>query len=332
MQSNLVLTATFVTNSYAAAAGSYNGLFYRPAAVNEETSGMVENLVLQKTGVFTGKLLTAGTNYHFAGKLDASGQAAFPAGPLQLNLALNSAALQMTGTVAGPTWTSDLTADFAANVLPSAEYSAFFSPTANVSTNSPPGDGYALVTNHEGMATLSGALADGTHYNETVAVARTGDVPVYASLTSGGLLLGWMNLTNLQAAAPSNTLTWIKPRTASPARYTNGFTNVLSVAGSVWETPAISLTGGILIISNAALLLDFTNVAVSGNTLANSGPFPANSLTGSINPKSGLLTLVFDGGEGPATNIAWAALVRNTTNAGGFFLTASNAGAVIFRP
>jgi uncharacterized repeat protein (TIGR03803 family) len=333
MQSNLVLTATFATNFYAAAAGSYNGLFYRSAAVSEETSGMVENLVLQKTGVFSGKLLTAGTNYHLAARLDASGRAAFPVGPLQLALALDSAALRITGTVAGSTWMSDLTADLAANVLPSAEYTLLFSPTANVSTNSPPGDGYALVASHAGMVTLSGALADGTRYNESVPVSRAGDVPVYASLTNNGLFLGWINLTNLQAAAPANTLTWIKARAPSPARYTNGFAHVLSVAGGVWEyPPAISLTGGTLILSNTAFLLDFTNVAVSGNALRNLGPFPTNSLTGSINPRTGLLTLVFDNGNGHATNIAWAALVQNTTNAGGFFLTPTNAGAVTLRP
>ena len=333
MQSNLVLTATFVTNFYPSVAGSYNGLFYRPSAVSGETSGMLENLVLQKTGVFSGKLLTAGTNYAFAGKLDAAGHAALPVGPLQLNLVLDRAAMQITGTVAGSTWESDLTADFAANTWASGEYTMFFASTADVSTNSPPGDGYALMTNHAGTVTLSGALADGTPCNESAPISRAGDVPVYVTLTNGGLLLGWVNLTNLQAPAPSNTLTWIKSPASAPARYTNGFADVLAVTGGVWfSAPAFSLPHGTLLISNPPLVLAFTNVAVSGNTLTNLGPFPTNSLTGSIDARSGLLTLLFDGGNGQATNKAWAALVESTTNAGGFFLTSSNAGAVTLRP
>ena len=129
--------------------------------------------------------------------------------------------------------------------------------------------------------------------------------------TDAGLLLGWINLTNLQAAAPANALTWIKQKqlSLSPALYTNGFTNILSVQGALWTNPpaktsAISLTNGQLVISNTGLFLAFTNIVVSNNTLTNLGVLPTNSLTGSINPKTGLLTLAFADGNGRATNSA----------------------------
>jgi uncharacterized repeat protein (TIGR03803 family) len=343
MQSNLVLTVTFVTNFFPVAAGTYNGLFFPADGVSEETSGMLYNLVLRKTGAFSGQFLTSGTNYHIAAKFDASGQAAFSAGPLQVGLTLDIVTPQIAGTVSDSQFTANLTADLSSNALPSAEYTILFSPSANVSSVSPPGDGYALVTNHAGVVTLIGALADGTSYNQTVPVAQNGDLPVYASLdtktaiTNRGLLLGWINLTNLRAAAPINALTWIKKSSRSPTLYTNGFTNILSVQGALWtdlaqKIPAISLTDGQLEISNAGLFLDFTNVVVnSNNTLTNLGAYPTNSLTGSINAKTGFLTVKFANGNGSKTT-GYGAILQSTTNAGGYFLTKTNAGAIDLQP
>ena len=77
-------------------------------------------------------------------------------------------------------------------------------------TIAPPGDGYALVTNHAGLVTLTGALADGTNFSQTVAASAAGDVPVYASLDKNAPAVGSISLTNLEAAPPANLLTWIK--------------------------------------------------------------------------------------------------------------------------
>ncbi len=337
MQSNLQLTVTFATNFFMSAAGAYNGLFYSSGDVAEETSGMLYNLVLRNTGAFSGSLLIAGSHYPFSSNFDVSGQSTFNAGPLQVDLNLDSTNLQITGTVSTAQWAASLIANLASNDLPSAEYTMIFSASTNVSADSPPGDGYALITNHNGVVTLSGAMADGTGFSQTVPVSLAGDVPVYAVLytntahASPGLLLGWINLTNLQSAAPSNELTWIKKPFPSPTLYTNGFTNVLSGLGSLWTnlTP-ISLTNGTLVISNSDLFLNFTNVVVANNTLTNLGGIPTNYLSGSINPKTGLLTLAF--GNGNATNHATGAILQNITNAGGFFLTPTNAGSVSLQP
>ena len=256
---------------------------------------------------------------------------------MQVSLALDTASPHIAGTVSGSGFSANLTAELANDFLPSSDYTLLLSPSANVPTNAPPGDGYILATNHAGIVTLSGELADGTTYNQTIPISGTGDVPVYANLytqvtnTHAGLLLGWINLTNLQTAPPSNTLVWIKRSFSFPALYTNGFTNILSVQGSIWtNAPAIALTNAQLAISNTDLFLDFTNVLVSNNTLSNVGVFPTNSLTGFINPKTGLLTLSF--GDGRETSKASAAILQNTTNAGGFFLAVTNAGSVILQP
>jgi hypothetical protein len=231
-----------------------------------------------------------------------------------------------------------LIADQAANPWPSAEYTFLFAPTTNVSAVSPPGDGYALVTNHNGAVTLSVSLADGTAFSQTVPLSQTGDLPVYASLYANtGLLLGWLNLTNLDAAPPTNQLVWIKKPSRATALYTNGFTNLLSTQGSLWtnppaKTPALLLTNGQLEVTNATLSLNY-NVAVSNtNTLEKLTGSPTNSLTATIAPKTGLLTVTFGNGRGQATTTGVGAILQTQTNAGGFFLTAANAGVLLLEP
>jgi hypothetical protein len=339
MQSNLVLTVAFVPNFFPAVAGTYNGLFFPSNAVAVETSGMLYNFVLRNTGAFSGSLLLAGGHYPIAGNFNVSGQAALNTGPLLVDLALDSATPQITGTVSTSQWSANLSADLASNLLPSAEYTVLFSPSTHVSAVSPPGDGYALITNHAGVVTLSGALADGASFTQTVPVSQAGDLPVYAVLYTNtsqavpGLLLGWINLTNLQAAAPVNALSWIKKTSPASSLYTNGFTNFLSTQGETWNaTLAITLSNGILVISNTGLFLNFTNAVVNNNILASSGLLPTNFLAGSINAKTGLLSFTFGNGNGNATNNASGVFLQNSFTAGGFFLTPTNAGSFNLQP
>ncbi len=58
-----------------------------------------------------------------------------------------------------------------------------------------------------------------------------------------------------------------------------------------------------------------------------SGPTP---LSGSINPKTGLLEVVI--GSGSEKTIGYGAILLNVTNGGGYFLTKSNAGAIELGP
>jgi uncharacterized repeat protein (TIGR03803 family) len=343
MQSNLDLAVTFVANFFPPVVGKYNGLFFPANDVTTETSGMLYNLVLGKKGAFSARLLMAGATYSISSSFDASSNANFSVGPLSVALTLDTSVPDITGTVSVGQVTANLRAEYASNVLASAAYTMLFSPSTNVSAGSPPGDGYALVANHAGTVTLSGELADGTRYDQTVPVSRSGDVPVYASLysqstnTHAGLLLGWINLTNLQAAPPTNMLTWIKLPFDAPPRYTGGFTNSLILQGASWtkpsaHAPAISFAGGDLTISNTDLILDFSGISVSNNALARSTDVPTNFLAGSINPQTGLVTLSFAGGNGRSKVTARGAFLQDTTNAGGFFLTSSNAGSFNLQP
>ncbi len=130
MQPDFTLTATFATNVSRVTAGTYNGLFFPAGVVNEETSGMLYDLILRNTGAFSAQLLTVATNYHIAADFDDSGHATFRAGPLQIALDLDSDSQQITGTVSGPQFTANLTAKLASNALPLADYSIHFSAPA----------------------------------------------------------------------------------------------------------------------------------------------------------------------------------------------------------
>jgi hypothetical protein len=342
LESNTALQANFVANFFLPAAGIYNGLFSSANGVAEESAGMLYNLVLNTNGAYSGKLFLAGTSYTLAGNFDILGHAAAgvgpagaPGGPLQVDLTLDNAqAGQIAGTVSNTLWTANLRAGLAVSSLPPAQYTLLFSPPANPAASTPPGTGYALVTNHAGTVALSGALADGTTYGQTVSVTADGDVPIYASLYQNtGLLLGWINLNNLAGSPSTNFLTWIKKPSRAAALYSGGFTNVLPVQGAPWaippaNTPAIPFNNGLLVISNSGLSLIF-NVALSNNNaLAKLGGQPANSLTGSINPKTGLLSVTFGNGNGQAATTGAGAVLQTSDSAAGFFVTTAGAGLI----
>jgi hypothetical protein len=332
-------TATYTFTSQ----GIYNGLFMQ-AATTEETAGMLSSLDVTASGTYSGKLLIAGGTNPIGGAFSDSGQASNyvrritkDGGPLTLTMTLNwnDSPPNITGTVSGTNgepWEASLTAEFAAKESSSAAYTALLPPAGT-----PPGYGYLLITNHEGSFVLSGSLADGTSFSQSVPLSGKSDLPIYGNLYGKtGLLLGWMSL---ESGSPAGNLTWIKKASRSPALYTNGFTNPIVVQGSSWTNPlphkaAIDFSSGQLDISGGILLSPLMfNVAVSNNNaLVKLSESPTNSLTGSINPKTGLLTITFGNGAGKATTTAKGAVLQNESNAGGFFLGKTNAGVILLQP
>jgi hypothetical protein len=326
------------------AQGIYNGLFMQAEATTE-TAGMLSGLDVTASGTYSGKLLTGGANYAISGAFNAAGVAssvvertAKQGGPLTLEMTLNwnDSPPEITGTVSGANggpWEANLRAEWAVEAATSAAYTAL----VVLPDGTPPGYGYLLITNHAGAVDLSGALADGTVFSQAVPVSGAGDLPVYGNLyNSTGLLLGWISLGS---GSPTGNLTWIKEASGRTAFYPDGFTNLVSLQGSPWTNPpphnaALDLPFGLLEISGGSLptALSF-NVTVSNNNALVKLPGSAtNSLTGSINPKTGLLKIAFGNGAGKATTAGTGAFLQNTTNAGGFFLGKSNAGSILLQP
>jgi hypothetical protein len=345
MSTNLTITANFVSNVFVAAAGggTYNGLFYQTNGVTEETAGMLANLKVTPTGAYSGSLLLGGASYGLAGSFNVSGYASNDVnhttpegGPVAVEMTLDWTNGQIMGSVSGggpAPWQSPLYAQKAAASPASGQYTVLLAPGANPTNDIPPGDGYILLSNHNSSVTLSGALADGTTFSQAVALGVSNDVPVYASLyNKTGLLLGWIGLSNGTLQGETN-MTWIKPR-ASSGIYTNGFTNDLLAAVSAWShAPADYLPSATLAITNTntSLALDFA-IAITNTTLLKTTNTPTNSLTGLFYPNTGLLKITFGNGAGKATTTGYAAILGNSTNGGGYFVTKTNAGTISLSP
>ncbi len=337
MQSNMVVQANFTANPFIAAAGTYDGLFFGADGIAEQSAGLLRNFVLGTAGAYSGQVVIRGVAYGFTGSFDVLEQSsptvARPdnqGGPLALSLTLSGN--ELTGTVSGTDgggWTSTLLAEQAGKSS-SAEYTLLIPPGPGAPSACPPGYGYALVTNHNGVVTLSGALADGAAFSQTTPVVGAGDVPFYASLYGNtGLLIGWLNLN---VGLTGTNIWWIAPPSSSTRVTPAAFTNIFAVNAFTWVKPTADfLPSGTLTISNTSLSLNFL-VSIANNTLIKEAGSPSNSLTGTLNPRTGLLTINYGNGTGKTTTTGYAAILQNSTNGGGYFLTKTNAGAVILQP
>jgi hypothetical protein len=341
MESNETITANFTTNLFIGARGTYNGLFYGSNSFTVQTAGMLYNLTVATSGVYSGKLLFNGGSFTLApGSFDSSGYASnrvprAPAqgGPVALEMWLGWTNGEINGSVSGTDqggWSNFLYAEKAAASSPSCACTALLAPGANAEGEIPPGFGYMLITNHNGSVTLNGAVADGAAFGQTVPLGMSGGVPVFSTnlYSHPGLLLGWLALSNGTVLAET-PMAWIKP--ARSGIYTNGFTNLLSLTGSGWTNPppgvpAISLTGGALIVTNSSLALAFV-VSITNNTLVKeTNSVSTNSLTGAITNKTGLLKIIFGNGTGRATTVGYGAILQDSNSGGGYFVTKTNAG------
>jgi hypothetical protein len=97
---------------------------------------------------------------------------------------------------------------------------------------------------------------------------------------------------------------------------------------------AIALPLGQLDFSGGNLQapVSFAVTVTSNNALVKLPGSSANPLTGSINPKTGQFTVKFGGDAANANNTGTGVVLQGTTNGGGFFLGATNAGSIILRP
>jgi hypothetical protein len=353
MEAGTILEANFIPNPFLPVLGTYNGLFSATnGVIDEQTVGMLKGLTLRTKGTYSGTLLINGASHGLSGTFSLAGQAtntikrpASQGGDLLVELTvltLSNSPPQIRGTIygtnlAGVPWVStNLMADLATNLAFSSDYTVTIPPDTNspASNGIPGGDGYALITNHVGALKITGALADGTAFSQSVPVSQGGDVPVYASLYGNkGLLLGWINLDTTNTNGPG-TLNWVHPE-QTKGQFLAAFTSTNPINFSLWTNPpaASSLPTDLVVLEMTNGVTTQTNtfvITVSNNYKLGevSGPVP---LSGSINPKTGLLTVTL--GNGPSKQTGYGVVLPNATNtSGGYFVTKTNAGAIILKP
>lgn len=364
MQSNMVLTGNFVTNMVLSVTGVYNGLFFQTNALGQPdvkvaSAGMLGNLTVGATRSFSGRLYIGGTSYLLTGAFNLSGEAQVQVkrtglGPLNVTLHLDwtTGSKEITGSVSDPTngWTSPLIADLAvysaANHYRGPSHATTIIPYgAGAPLQSPGGYGYgALSVSTAGVATLSGNAADGALISQSAPISKDGYWPFYVNLYKGkGVLIGWMNFTD---GGPSGTVTWVRqafgPAAGLPSVYAKGFTNVVAANGAGYTPPAsghaalvhtnLTLQIGDASITPAPLIW---NLGLKPNNQLQILPGSVtNSLTGSIVPASGTLSVTFRPTGLGKTNdrTAQGAVLQTNSSGWGFFIGTTNAGSLYLHP
>jgi uncharacterized protein YukJ len=344
-----VAYAAVVQDFSAAMAGTYTGLFYPADTVADSTSGMINGLIVKTNGRYSGRVLIAGIALPITGTFDVTGHASQvivrgprSGGALNLDMAIteNGGLPAIAGTVSGTNggpWVANLAAGRAAPTTESYQYTLLFAPPATASAGSPPGFGYASIANHKGTAAVIGALADARNFSQNIPVSADGSLPLYFRFGPHELALGWV--TNLYSPTPSGQIAWIKGGSLASLNYKEGFTNLVSVMGSIWtnaapEHAAIGLRDAPLTVFDGGWTepQNYVVTLASNNTVAASGTALGSGLTGLVNPRTGLLQLTIGRGRGKVPQTAFGAVLQIPGVAAGYFMTSTNTGAFELQP
>ena len=345
MVSNLVLEVTFTNNPYIDGKGNYSGLFFESGEVQVHSSGSFL-ITTTDRGTYTGKLKVGATTYPLAGALDLSQKTtnSIPrkgTNNLQVELDFGSIENQVVGRVtdAEESWIAALAGDrqtfnTKSNPCPFAGNYTLVLPGQESAADGPQGDGYGTIkVDGNGLASLAGALADGTKFAAKTPLAANGQWPVHVSLAGNGSVLSWMNYTNRPADDITGRLSWIRPAQAKARYHAGGFTNETMALGSVFVRPAspllplLELGDTVLYLSGGNLSTVFTNNITWGekNKITNRG---TNKLTLTITASSGLFSGSFtDPTTGKASKFNGAILQKQ--NFGSGFLLGTNASSLV---
>jgi hypothetical protein len=328
-------------SGWAAAAGSYNGLFHSTEGVTLESSGSVQ-LKISGARAYSGKLVNGRNTYPVSGVFSADGHATnvFPrAGSTPLRLALEvdlDHAGQVRGHAYTADWSSELVADKLANAgLKAGDYTMVIpGDHSKSSADQPLGDGYGtLKVDANGYVQWKGVLADGTRVTQKSGLSQDGVWPLYVPTHGGkGLVMGWLQFTNQTLGG---TMVWIKQAGAPAVSYGGGFTNRVETLGSRYTRPAkgakiLPITTGQVVLTGAGLsstnviLLDARNRVVPQN---------GARLNLTISPSTGLFRgwVIADPVTGRATTFSGVICQEDGVGAG-FFLMDGQSGQVLLSP
>ena len=284
LQTNTVLGATFVPSPFVPVAGLYDGLFHEEDQVTHQSSGFFR-LLLTKRGYYTSRVLINGKAYHFTGRFALDCRATnvisrLGAPPLTLRLLLGTGptADQITGEVTDGVWKAALASDramyrTATGGSPIAGRYTVVVPGSETAGPVTMGDGYAgALVNTQGLALVSGKLADGAAFLASAYVSKKGQWPLYLPLYAGkGSVLGWLTFANRPDDDLNGLVSWIKPPIAGAQYYPGGFSLESLVIGSAYLKPMgatnhiVKLDDAHLAFVGGNLTANFTNSITLGN-------------------------------------------------------------------
>ena len=357
MESNTSINAVFRTNLFPAVQGTYNGLFYNPHQVDQQSSGFL-TLTVGNSGAYTAKLLSNGKSYSFKGSFDLDGNDAnlvlrpgTNALLLKMALDLTGGSDRLTGVVTNNqlsnmdpshAWRAELMADRSLfnSVTNPAPFAGKYTMIIPVDTNSPAGpagDGFGNVTvDANGRVSLSGFLADGTKGVQKAPLSKKGQWPLYLPLYKDkGAIVSWVTFTNQDATDFRGLLNWFKQSQPTAKYFRGGFTNEVNLAGSRYTPPTtnrvLNFTSAFAGFTNGNLATDFANEVTLGanNKVLN---LSSNKLTLTIAKPTGLFTgSVTPPGRSKAVAFKGAVLQKQSVGSG-YFLGTNASGRVSFAP
>ena len=338
------LTITIPANPFPYLTGPFAGLFYDTNAVANASSGYF-NLNLTTNGSFTGYILCAGDSNTFNGQFSISNAfSSVNAGNYALDLSIDTSA-SWTETVSGSVsntvqgWNVSLQSyllGFSTTFpTPLAGEYLMALPGLDDPTEGPAGNStLSLVISNNGVASLSGFMADNTSAKQTSQISLGGYYPLYVPLYSHGTegsLVGWLNFTGAlsNSVSPSSTLTWFNEAGAT-ALYPAGFTNQSVPLAALYDSTLgdlLSFSGASVILSGGNLTTPITNaVTISGNVIT-VDPAATNGLNLTINRSTGEVLGTFVGAN-HTTNSIFSVILQDTTNVvDGYFLGTSQGGS-----
>jgi hypothetical protein len=284
MTTNFTLQAQFVRSPFAAAQGTFSGLFYEQDTnqaldlVSQASSGAFTLTTTLKSN-YSGVVQMGASRYSFRGTLNAEGMATntLPrrgtnALVLQLSLGVGNQTGQVFGQLTDGNWISQLTGDRAVfnsrtNRAPFAGSYTVVLPGQDGAPSLPAGNGFGTISvSLGGIVKLAGTLADGTKFSQSATLSQAGQWPLYVPLYSGkGSVLSWLTFTNLTNSDLEGQLSWIKPALPHAKYYPGGFANQCLAVGSSFVVPAVStnqvldLENGFVFMGGGDLASSFTN-------------------------------------------------------------------------
>jgi hypothetical protein len=339
ISSNQMLTLVIPTNTFQNVAGTYAGVFYGTNALALASSGYF-SLAIDTNGAFTGYLLCGNDSNTYSGQFDISN---YFASVTSGNYALNVTAQTLSQSVSG--FVTNTAANWGASMKGCLSgYSSALDDTYLLvlpGFNSPKagslGDSVFNIGVSGGVATVAGNLADSNQVTQTSSLCTNGYLPVYIPLYTNstganGLLIGWVNLNNVDAdgVTVDSDLIWISATNAT-ALYPKGFTNNVAPVISTYDATLpqlLPIDKGYVEMSGGTLSIPIVQaVSVVDNQII-PDPSTGDNLSLTINSVSGAIQGTFVDSNGN-TNQVVSVILQDDGVARGYFQSGGQSGSFI---